>query len=223
MDSVRATGTNTNDTIRNNVLSRFIIYTLVVSGLTVSLPVIVGYGDIVVFCENGPIEWLEVGLLAVSAAVLLLSSRTSECRFRQLFYILSLLATFAAIRELDSILKKWIPVAGWTLPGLFCATTGIIIYWKERDRLAIQVAGFTRTRGFSLLWCGFVVAIPFAQLVGHGAFLQLLMGDDYVRDYKRVIEELGELLGYLFIFIGSAEAVFQRKQEGNAHVVGRMA
>jgi hypothetical protein len=39
------------------------------------------------------------------------------------------------------------------------------------------------------------------------------MGNDYMRDYKRVIEELGEFLGYLFIMIGSIEAVLQRKEE----------
>ena len=38
------------------------------------------------------------------------------------------------------------------------------------------------------------------------------MGDDYERGYKRVIEELCELLGYLLIFIGSVE-IFMKKEE----------
>lgn len=53
------------------------------------------------------------------------------------------------------------------------------------------------------------MAVPFAQLVGHGNFLQIIMGDDYVRDYKRVIEELGELFGYLLLVIGSVEFTLQ--------------
>jgi len=36
-----------------------------------------------------------------------------------------------------------------------------------------------------------MVAFPFAQLVGHGAFMQVIMGDDYSRDYRRMIEEIG--------------------------------
>jgi len=190
MDSVRTTMTNTNDRIMNNVLARFIIYTLSVFGFTVSLPIIIGYGDIVIFSENGPIEWLQFVLIAVAAAMLLLSSRNSVCGFRELLSILSLLAMFAAIRNLDMILDRYIPIAGRILPALFCAIAASLIYWKKQDAVAIQMTAFIGTRAFSLLWCGFIVAVPLAQLVGHGAFLQLLMGDDYIRDYKRVIEEL---------------------------------
>jgi len=43
----------------------------------------------------------------------------------------------------------------------------------------------------------------------HGAFLQLVMGDDYNRDYKRVIEETLETMGYILILIGSFESVLQ--------------
>ena len=64
-------------------------------------------------------------------------------------------------------------------------------------------------RGFAILWAGFVVAIVFAQLVGHGPFLKELMGDDYVRDYKRVIEELGELFGYALLVMGSVESLLE--------------
>ena len=39
------------------------------------------------------------------------------------------------------------------------------------------------------------------------------MGDDYLRDYKRVIEELCELLGYMLILAGSIEAILQEKEE----------
>lgn len=222
VDGMGTTGTNTDNRTMKNVLARFIIYTLVVFGLTVSLPVIIGYGDIIVFSENGPIEWLQFALIAVSAAILLFSSGAKVCGFRELFYILALLAMLAAIRELDLILDRLIPVAGWRLPAGLCAITGILIYWRKQDTLTAQMTAFIGTRAFSLLWCGFIVTVPVAQLVGHGAFLRLLMGDDYVRDYKRVIEELGELLGYLLIFIGSIEAVLQQKEEGNANVAKNM-
>ena len=89
----------------------------------------------------------------------------------------------------------------------------ILINLKSKNNLQIQIEQFIRTRSFALLWCGFIVAVPYAQLVGHGNFLELLMGDDYMRDYKRVIEELGELLGYLLIMVGSLEAVLQRKED----------
>jgi len=61
------------------------------------------------------------------------------------------------------------------------------------------------------MWCGFVIAVPFAQMVGHGEFLMEVMGDDYVPHYKRVIEELGELVGYIIMLVGVAELVPDRK------------
>ncbi len=207
----------------NNVFSRFIIYSLTVFGVTVSLPIIIDYGDIVVFSENGPVEWLQFLLLTIAASILLISSRHSTCSFRELLSILSFTAMFAAIRELDMILDRYIPVAGWSLPAFFCIMAAGFIYWRQRDAVTAQMTAFIDTRAFSLLWSGFIVAVPFAQLVGHGAFLQLLMGDDYVRDYKRVIEELGELMGYLFILAGSVEAALQQKEEGNWDVVKKMA
>ena len=61
------------------------------------------------------------------------------------------------------------------------------------------------SNGFFLLWAGFIIAIPVAQLVGNGAFLQAIMNDDYSRDYRRIIEEIGELMGYGLILVGSIE------------------
>lgn len=209
----------TNNGSAKIIIARFIIYTLAIFGLTSSLPAIISYGDVVVFSENGPIEWLQFTLILSASAVFFVSSRCRERRLRELFIVLSLLAAFASIRELDSILDKAIPIAGWKLPAFFCATAGIFIYWRKKDVIAVQTNAFITMRSFSLLWCGFVIAVPFAQLVGHGAFLAQLMGDDYVRDYKRVIEELGELLGYLMIFLGSIEAVLQQKESGIAQML----
>lgn len=214
---------NNNKTAKN-VLSRFIIYTLVVFGFTSSLPFIIGQGDgdFIIFYENGPIEWLQFILLSLSVFIFLRAVRSKEYNSRELFSILSLTTAIAMIRELDLILDKYIPVFGWKLPAIFCVAAAIVIYLQRKNQLTVQIDTFIRTRSFSLLWCGFILAVPFAQLVGHGAFLQVLMGDDYVRDYKKVIEELGEMLGYLLILVGSLESVLQEKED-NCGVAAKMA
>ncbi|MBN2594660.1 MAG: hypothetical protein JXA81_14220 [Sedimentisphaerales bacterium] len=210
-------------TSNNNVLARFIIYTLSVFGFTASLPIIIEYGDIVIFSENGIIEWIQFILVMLTASTLLLSAKKSVYGSRELLYILSLVALFAAIRELDKTLDKSFPILGWSLPAFLCAVAAGLIYWKNQDAVIVQMNTFMDTRAFSLLWCGFIVAVPFAQLVGHGAFLKLLMGDDYISNYKRVIEELSELLGYLLIFIGSVETLLQQKEKDRSNVVKEMA
>lgn len=53
----------------------------------------------------------------------------------------------------------------------------------------------------------FGATLGLAQLVGHRPFLQLVMGDDYTGQYKRVIEESVELVGYFLLFVGSLESL----------------
>ena len=204
---------NTNGKHIKRIAARFITYTLIIFAIAVSLPVVIEYGDVTVFSEDGPIEWLQIMIVLVSASVFWVNSRSKECEYKQMFWIIALILFTAAIREMDLIFDRLIPVAGWQLPAAWSVMGAIIIYWKKKDVIVSQVSDFVRTRAFALLWCGLIVAVPYAQLVGNGKFLQLLMGDDYIRDYKRVIEELGELLGYLLLMIGSIEAVFHQMEE----------
>ncbi|MFP4532385.1 MAG: hypothetical protein ACLFNS_06860 [Desulfobacterales bacterium] len=51
------------------------------------------------------------------------------------------------------------------------------------------------------------------MLLGHGDFLQSLMGDNYDRSYKRVIEESLELMGYILVFAGTIEASVELRAE----------
>ncbi|MBE0536234.1 MAG: hypothetical protein IH624_11250 [Phycisphaerae bacterium] len=200
------------------ILERFLIYTLVIFAVAVSLPIVIEYGDIVVFAEGGPIEWLQLTLLMIAAGFLLSNALFRKGEFRELFCLLALALLSAVSRELDSTLNRYLSMGGWGVPVAACAITGTLLFWRRADALMPQVRQFVGTRAFALMWCGFIVAVPYSQLVGHGKFLELLMGDDYVRNYKRVIEELGELLGYLLLLIGSLEAVCQQKENDDAHV-----
>jgi len=84
-----------------------------------------------------------------------------------------------------------------------------IVTYSNAQTLKRQIMRLPHSRAFSLLWAGFIIAVPFAQLVGHGAFLQIVMGDDYSRNYPRIIEELGEFMGYVLLLIGGFELILQ--------------
>jgi len=58
-----------------------------------------------------------------------------------------------------------------------------------------------------VLWAGFIVAVPLAQLVGHGPFFRLFMDEEHVRNIKRVFEESGEFCGYLILLFGTIESI----------------
>ena len=72
-----------------------------------------------------------------------------------------------------------------------------------------QIAAFLRTPAFVMLWAGFVIAVPLAQLVGHAPFFRLFMDEVHVRDIKRVFEESGEFMGYLILLFGTLESLLQ--------------
>ncbi len=182
---------------------RFGCYTVGLMLFFLTLPKLVEVGDITIFKEHGVIEWVQIKLLAI-AAFLFLAASMAYGICKHAMVLLSLTCMFAVVRELDATLDQWIPVIGWKV-GIIIPVAAAGYAWKHRRALRDELAQLITTRSFGMLWVAFVVAVPFGQLVGHGTFLQMVMGDDYTRMYKRVIEEMCELVGYLLILIGSIE------------------
>jgi len=198
--------------------ARFLVYTLAILGCTLSLPLVVGSdGDIAAFKENGAIEWTQCMLLAV-AALLLFATAAQRTFLGQSAVLLGLLVSVAATRELDSVLEAWLPLVSWKLPVVLLGLAAAAVAWRSRAVLRPQLERLLSYRGLPLLWAGFVVAVPFGQLVGHGELLEALMGDDYTRDYKRVIEETTELVGYALIVVGTIELLWQERCQGRGLV-----
>ena len=194
-------------TSATSTMIRFTAYTFGVFALTLSLPLVIEHGDIIIFKENGPIEWFQFGVLVTTSAVFLFGG-FSLANFRQVLFLMAFVSVFAAIRELDAFLERAVPWIGWKI-GLLAILYAVGSAYTQRTLVKRQLPPFLATRAFAILWAGFLVAVPFGQLIGHGAFLQLVMGDDYNRDYKRVIEETLETMGYILILIGSFESVLQ--------------
>lgn len=95
---------------------------------------------------------------------------------------------------------------------MFVVAGMVFLIWRNASIFRDQLQSFFICRGFAILWAGFTVAVIYSQLFGHGEFLEALMGDDYVRGYKRLIEEVGELFGYALIIIGSIELTLETKE-----------
>jgi len=190
------------------VAIRFMIYSLVLLAGYALLPELIRQGDVVVFKEGGPTEWLQFILLVLTACVFMVGSVRFRAR-RQWFLLLAALTSIACIRELDSLFDALLPYVGWQLPAILALCVGLVAVLRNPRRFLMQAEEPICRRGCAILWSGFVVAVIFAQLVGHEAFLEAVMTDDYVRDYKRVIEELAELFGYALLLIGSVESLLE--------------
>lgn len=194
-----------------SVLIRFTIYTLLILAFTRSLTILSRHEDWRIFKENGFVEWFQFGLLVAASAVFIVGSLRLSA-FRELLLLLACVSTFAAIRELDNVLNRLLPWIGWKIGfALLLYAVGSAI--ANRHKLKLQIAHFVSSPAFAVLWAGFILAVPVAQMLGHGPLLKALMGDDYNNYYKRLIEESAETVGYVLIVAGSIESwVYLKKR-----------
>jgi len=162
------------------------------------------------FMEGSALEFTQF-LIMFFGMMLALSSAWRNKDFAIIFIIFGLLCAMCAVREVDMYLDAWIPILGWNLPFHMMSFTGIFLIWRNLKVFKSQVHCFVLHRSFGTVWAGFMLAIPFAQMIGHGAFLQALFTENYQRPMKRMIEESAETMGYLIIVLGICDFLFSKK------------
>jgi hypothetical protein len=194
------------------VFLRFLIYTMVIFGMALSLPVVSVQWNFAGYTDGSSLEWIQFCVI-FSTAIMLFASGWYFKKFRILFFLLASMAGIASIREMDYVMNKTIPFFGWWLPAILVALAAIAMALRNRHLVKEQLFAFVLHRSFGLMWAGFICAVPVAQLVGHGPFLEAALGDDFRRSHKRLIEEIGELLGYILILIGSIEWTIKVNRE----------
>jgi len=191
---------------------RFALYTGLLSALFASLPWVVGPVGAGVFRENGPLEWLQVAVLALAAVLCARAARAQPQR-RILLAVLAGGFALCVVREMDSMYQSLMPETSRKTPAYIAGAILLAAMIHLRQRLLPQLLEFVPTRGFALLWVGGMTAGVFAQLVGNGDLLESLLGEHYVRIHKRMIEEAGETFGYLLLLVGVIETVLSRERD----------
>ena len=186
---------------------RYAAYTILIFAATSSLPAFLQNENIEAFKEGGWIECCQLLLLGGTSSLYFYEAFFSN-HHQTIFHFLGCLSAFAAIRELDALLDRMIPLMGWKI-GFVFILYALFSAYAHRKALLRQIRIFFKTHSIVMLWAGFIVAVPIGQLLGHGDFLQALMGDNYDRAYKRVIEETLELMGYILVFAGTVEAALE--------------
>lgn len=181
--------------------------TLMVAGLVALIFKKVGA---VAFEENGLIECVQFGLIAAAVSTVLFSAVYTE-NMKTLSYALVILFSLASIRELDSVLDKLIPGMGWQLPAACVGVYGLCFWWLNHRRLESEMRAFWGSRSFGILLLAVIVIVPISQFLGWKAFLKPLLDNNYSRDLKRLIEESGELVGYLLTLLGSVEFALEHQ------------
>ncbi len=203
----RMTGTDVQDLQRLvPVLTRMAAYLAAAFVLMLALPRVAGGDAGRLFRESGPVQWTQLGFLVLTGGLLILAAAIHPAR-RGFYGAAAGVAMLALVRELDSAFDRLIPVAGWKAAAAAVGLGLAGFAWWHRRSLITALADQVDRRPFALLFCGFLVVVPFAQLFGHGPLQRIILGEAYHPDIKRILEEIAELFGYFLLLLGAVECL----------------
>lgn len=157
--------------------------------------------------ELSPVELLQNLLLIFSAGVFAWVGWRDRLR-RPMAVSLAALMLACLVRELDFFLDFYVIDNLWQVLCAVLLSFALVYGVRQRARF---MQGWKRSwpsAGLAMIMGGFILLIPFAQLVGHGALWQSILGDGYLRVVKVAVEEFIELGAYALIAIGSAEFLY---------------
>lgn len=192
---------------------RFLVYAALIAGTYEWIVIAVGRrGATWLVRDDGPVEITQL-LAALFTAVLFWMLSRERPRAADLLRFFAALSLIACARELDNFTLelgsrdayKWmaaVPVAwaAWTVA-------------RARGRLLDQLAAFSHTSSFSLLLAGFLVVTVYSQILGQKVLWMAMLDEGVYRPVKTLVEESSELLGYLLMLFGAAEATVTEPDE----------
>ncbi len=158
------------------------------------------------FRENGPWEWIEFSLLAVSAAIFFVNARRNEI-YTHILKLCGLLALFAGVRELDHFLDELVFDGAYKVIDAVILALFVYLVWIHRLTLTKTLARFTKTAPFYFFVVA-VLVVVYGEIIGQAELWKAIMEPLYIRSVKRVVEELAEFIGYLLLFYGAVETCF---------------
>jgi len=196
------------------LLIRFLVYAALVAGTFQWLVIAVGrHGPKWVVRDDGPIEITQL-LAALFTSVLFWLLSRERARSSDLFRVFSGLSLIACARELDNLTLEFGSRDAYKWMAMVPLAWVLSVIYRARGRLLDQLASFSRTSAFSLLMAGFLIVVVYSQLIGQKTLWLAVLDPDVYRPVKDIVEESSELLGYLLMLFGAAEATADDHQRG---------
>lgn len=106
------------------------------------------------------------------------------------------------IRESDAFFDQ-IHHGFWVFPALLLAAASLLATRATPGTVLEPLAEIMDSRTWSGLVIGMAIVLVFSRLMGMGVLWHALMGDQFVRGVKNIVEEATESLGYFVIFSSS--------------------
>ncbi|MBB1275868.1 hypothetical protein [Pseudoalteromonas sp. SR43-3] len=121
--------------------------------------------------------------------------------------LLAALSAMMFVREFDTYLDLYFFDGAWQ-SIVYSILAGVFVYLiTNRGSIFNALKAYSLTPSYGICLSGMVTLLAFSRMMGKGAFWHSVMGDDYVRAVKNIVEEGIETLGYTLIFISAIELV----------------
>lgn len=189
-----------------NLFLRLVVYAALVAAAFELLVLSVdARGAAALVRDDGPLELVQL-LLALGTGVLFAMLSRERPRSAQLMTFFAALSFVACARELDNYTLELGSRDAYKLLAVPPLLWAVAVALRARGRLLEQFEAFSRTSAFSLLLAGFLIVVVYSQIVGQKVLWLAVLDADVYRPVKDLVEESSELLGYILMLFGAAEA-----------------
>ncbi|WP_206188323.1 hypothetical protein [Parasedimentitalea denitrificans] len=146
-------------------------------------------------------QFLQSYFILMSSAIFALGAAWFPFK-RGYLALVAILFACMFIRENDAVFDLvW--HGFWIVPALSILLVGGWYIARNRHTLLEPILSQSNGRYSALICAGFLIIVVFSRLFGTGSFWEAVMGSNYNPDFKSIIQEGIELLGYVLIFHGS--------------------
>ncbi|WP_413693215.1 hypothetical protein [Psychromonas sp. KJ10-2] len=159
-------------------------------------------------------------LLTFSSCMLFLWAAKLDNASNIIGKILAALLAMMFVRESDSLLDHHVFDGAWQILvcmifiALICSLRG------QLSQIYKALKAYTTLPSYGVFLSGFITLVAFSRLMGRGSFWHSVMGEQYVRIVKNIVEEGTETLGYTLILLSAIELVISAYQKRRQTING---
>lgn len=156
--------------------------------------------------ENTLTEHLQDILTLLSSLLFLYAARLDD-KLKVASTLLAGLLAMMFVRESDSLLDHNVYDGAWETLVMFIGIALVIFLRGKFSTIYSSLKAYSETSCYGTFLAGLVVILAFSRIMGRGSFWTSVMGENYMRVVKNIVEEGTETLGYTLILISAIELI----------------
>ena len=164
------------------------------------------YKTLAQYNEHTLTEHMQDILTLLSSLLFLYAARLDD-KLKVASTLLAGLLAMMFVRESDSLLDHNVYDGAWETLVMFIGIALVIFLRGKFSTIYSSLKAYSETSCYGTFLAGLVVILAFSRIMGRGSFWTSVMGENYMRVVKNIVEEGTETLGYTLILISAIELI----------------